>query len=111
MTEPVPKPPSHLSVEAKKWWKKLCSEYEGDLGDSASQILLETAFSAFDRWQSARKILAKEGMIVTDRHGSRVVHPAVRIERDSKATMISALRQLHLDLEPLNDRPGRPAGR
>jgi hypothetical protein len=33
------------------------------------------------------------------------------VERDSRSAMLAALRQLGIDLEPLNDAPGRPAGR
>lgn len=105
-TTATPRPPSHLSREAKSWWRRLCAEY--DLGDSAAQILLESALSAFDRWQDARKILKREGAMVRDRFGQRQTHPAVGVERDSKATMVRALKELHLDLEPLRDGPGRP---
>lgn len=109
LEEKKQQPPEHLTKAAKVLWSKLCDEY--DLADTASRILLETALSSFDEWQGARTILAKEGHIVKDRFGQRVVHPAARLARDSKATMISALRQLHLDLEPLRDLPGRPPGR
>jgi hypothetical protein len=49
-------------------------------------------------------------MTVADRFGQPKVHPAVLIERDARGQMLAALRDLHLDLEPLRDRPGRPAG-
>lgn len=103
------KPPKHLSAEAKSWWRKLCDEY--DLSDSAAQILLESALSAFDRWQGARKILAREGPIVRDRFGQRQTHPAVGVERDAEGMVIRAFKSLNLDLEPLRDGPGRPPGK
>jgi P27 family predicted phage terminase small subunit len=104
----VPKPPAHLSAEAKTLWRKLNSEF--DLNDSASQVLLESALSAFDRWQSCRKILARDGPTVKDRWGVLKIHPCVGAERDAKGTMRAALHELHLDLEPLQER-GRPPGR
>ena len=104
-----PNPPPHLSPEAKTWWTRLFEEY--DLSDAGAQLLLESALGAFDRWQEARKLLAREGPIMRDRFGQRRTHPAVAIERDSKATMARALKELHLDLEPLNARPGRPTVR
>jgi len=103
------KPPQHLTPAAKIRWRKLCAEY--DLSDSAAQLLLESALTSFDRWQGARMILAREGTVARDRFGQRQVHPAVAIERDAKDSMQRALRELHLDLEPLNDKPGRPPGR
>jgi P27 family predicted phage terminase small subunit len=104
----VPRPPKHLTSEAKTLWRKLNDEF--DLSDSASQILLESALSAFDRWQSARKILARDGPTTKDRWGVIKAHPCVGTERDAKSTMRAALHELHLDLEPLQER-GRPPGR
>ena len=104
----ISKPPAHLSREAKAWWKKLCSEFE--LGDSTAQILLESALSSFDKWQSARRVLSKEGDFIFDRFHQRRAHPALQVERDSKILMLKSFAALHLDLEPLRDFPGRPPG-
>lgn len=101
--------PSHLSKEAKAWWRKLCAEY--DLSDGAAQILLESALTEFDRAEKARKILAREGTVVKDRFKQRQAHPAVGIERDTRGMMIRVFKALNLDLEPLRDGPGRPPGR
>lgn len=101
----IPKPPEHLSVEAKKLWRQLHAEF--DLPDTASLVLLESALSAYDRWQSARKILAREGPTIKDRWGTTKCHPCVAVERDAKATMRAALHELHLDLAPL-EAVGRP---
>ena len=109
MTEKSPKPPAHLSKEGKKLWTQLNAEF--NISDSASQILLESACSALDRWHGARRILARDGPVVIDRWGMKRVHPCVGVERDAKATMRAALHELHLDLEPLNDKVGRPPGR
>lgn len=109
MEDNIPKPPVHLSQQAKKLWHKLNTEF--DLSDSVSLVLLESACSALDRWQGARRILARDGPVIMDRWGTKRVHPCVAVERDAKATMRAALHELHLDLEPLNDRAGRPPGR
>lgn len=102
------KPPAHLSPAAKSLWKRICEE--NDLPDCAGQVLLESALSARDRWEEARRLIAREGCVTCDRFGQKHAHPAVAIERDSKATMERAFRALHLDLEPLRDGPGRPPG-
>ncbi|MQA88727.1 MAG: hypothetical protein GEU90_00635 [Gemmatimonas sp.] len=104
-----PKTPSTLSREAQGWWRKLVEEYA--LDDPAGLLLLQTALEAFDRMRGAQELIQSEGATVTDRFGQPKPHPATVIERDSRAGMMAALRALNLDIEPLNDRPGRPAGR
>jgi P27 family predicted phage terminase small subunit len=107
--EIVPKPPRYLRAGGKNLWRKLHEEF--DLSDSASQVLLESACSALDRWQGAQAILARDGPVVIDRWGTKKVHPCVAVERDAKSTMRASLHELHLDLEPLEPVPGRPPGR
>lgn len=104
----LPKPPRHLSKSARELWNKLHQEF--DLSDTAASLLLESALSAWDRMEAARIILARQGLIVTDRFGQRQAHPAAAILRDSQAAFQRALRELHLDLEPLANRPGRRPG-
>jgi hypothetical protein len=58
----------------------------------------------------ARRLLDRDGLVVSDRFGQQKPHPAAAIERDSKQTLLRNLRALNLDLEPLHDRPGRPGG-
>lgn len=106
--EKVSKPPAHLSREAQRWWRKLCSEFE--LSDSTAQILLESALSSFDKWQTARKVLSKEGDFIFDRFHQRRAHPALQVERDSKILMLKSFAALHLDIEPLQNSVGRPPG-
>lgn len=105
----TPKAPAHLSKEAKAWWDSIVNEY--DIQDQAGRLILQTGLEAFDRMRLAQGLLKKEGMTTVDRFGQPKAHPATTVERDSRAAMLGALKQLNLDLEPLNDRPGRPAGR
>jgi P27 family predicted phage terminase small subunit len=104
-----PKPPKGLSSEANRWWASIRKEY--DISDPGGLLILASACEAFDRMRQAQRRLRREGLTTTDRFGQRKVHPATVIERDSRAAMLGALKQLHLDLEPLNPQPGRPAGR
>jgi P27 family predicted phage terminase small subunit len=103
----LPKAPKKLSREAKAWWGKIVSEW--DLDDPAL-LLLESALEAFDRMREAQQMIAEDGAVIEDRFGQKKAHPATLIERDSKGTLLRTLRALNLDIEPLNDRPGRPAG-
>lgn len=103
------KPPKNLSREAKNLWRKIQNEYA--ISDEAGLLILATALESFDRMRQAQAILTNEGMTTVDRFGQARAHPAATIERDSRAAMLGALKQLNLDLEPLRDGPGRPAGR
>lgn len=102
-------PPKGLSTEAKRWWKRLRTEYE--IEDDAGLLLLQTGLEAFDRMRLAQEAIARDGMTVRDRFGQPKPHPLLPAERDARAQMLAALRALNLDVEPLQDRPGRPAGR
>lgn len=102
-------PPRGLSTEAKAWWKRLASEY--GIEDDAGLLLLQTGLEAFDRMRVAQEAIREEGMTVFDRFGQRKAHPLLPAERDARAQMLAALRALNLDVEPLHDRPGRPAGK
>jgi P27 family predicted phage terminase small subunit len=103
-----PKPPKRLSTEGKAWWRKLVAEY--GIEDQAGLLLLQTALEAFDRMRDAQRVVAAEGMTTTDRFGQIKAHGLLTVERDNRAQMLSALRQLNLDIEPLRDGPGRPPG-
>ena len=104
-----PKPPGHLSRAAKVWWLKVAEEYA--ISDSGGILLLNAAAEAWDRAQSAREqISADGGPMLADRFGQQKVHPLCAVERDARAQHLAALKQLNLDVEPLRDRPGRPAG-
>ena len=104
----VAAPKKHLSAEARQLWKRIVEEWElDDLG----LLLLEGALESLDRMRQAQRLIKKEGVIVKDRFGEDRPHPAVRIERDARATMLRNIKALGLDLEPLNGAPaGRPEG-
>ncbi len=103
------KAPSHLTAEAKKIWGEILDEYSID--DAAGLRILRVALEAFDRAQAARATIDGDGMTVKDKFGQTKPHPLLPIERDSRAAFLAGLKALNLDLEPLRDRPGRPAGR
>jgi P27 family predicted phage terminase small subunit len=100
------KPPKNLSREARNLWRKIQDEYQ--ISDEAGLLILAIACEAFDRMRQAQDILSNEGMTTTDRFGQARAHPAATIERDSRAAMLGALKQMNFDLEPLRDGPGRP---
>ena len=103
------KAPNHLSKEAKEMWKSIIKEYSID--DTAGLKILRVALESYDRSQSARKAIEKDGMLYKDRFGLPKPHPLFPIERDSRAAFLAGMKALNLDIEPLRDHAGRPAGR
>lgn len=84
-------------------------EYE--ILDEAGLLILQTAFESFDTMRRAQEIIAREGMQLPDRFAQMKAHPLLTVERDARAQLLGALKQLNLDIEPLRDGPGRPGGR
>jgi len=103
-TQPAPK---GLSTAAQTWWKRLHNEF--DLTDEAAQFLLESALRSFDRMSEAAALVTKHGVVVIDKFGQLKSNPATTVERDSRAAMHAAFKQLNLDVLP-PQKPGRPAG-
>lgn len=58
----------------------------------------------------AAALIDKHGVCVADRYQQLKSNPAVAAERDSRAAMLQAFKQLNLDVLP-PQRPGRPPGR
>ncbi len=102
---PAPKP---LSAEARTWWRRLTVEY--GISDQAGLMVLQIALEAFDRLRNAQSVIAADGPTVKDRWGQTKAHPLLSVERDARGQLLSGLKQLCLDIEPLHDGPGRPAG-
>ena len=98
-----------LSPEARRWRKKLLSEY--DLDDAAAAIILQHALEAFDQMRSAQRIVDTEGITVTDRFDQIKAHPLCSVIRDCRAQVLAGIKQLGLDIEvtPFAG-PGRPPG-
>jgi P27 family predicted phage terminase small subunit len=107
--KPAPKSaPSGLSRAAIAWWKRLHHEF--DLEDEAACFLLESALRSFDRMTEAAALVEKHGIVVADKFGQLKSNPATTVERDSRAAMHAAFKQLNLDVLP-PQKPGRPPGR
>ena len=106
----TPRVPTRLSPEAKRLWRQIHAEYLID--DRHGLLLLETALECFDRMRAAQAEIAEHGVVIRDRYDQIKTNPANVVERDQKAQMLLALKQLGLNLESVPDRrPGRPPGR
>jgi phage terminase small subunit len=108
----LPVPPRHLRAAGKALWKVVVHEY--DLPPDAL-ALLTLGCEAADRCADARKVLDRKGpnggTTYMDRFKQPKLRPEVLVERDARLTVARILKQLGLDLEPIQPAPGRPAGR
>jgi phage terminase small subunit len=104
-----PAPPAGLSADAANLWRALQREY--GINDVGGLTLLQLACESFDAMRQAQALVAEHGACTLDRFGCLKGNPAATIVRDSRTAMLAAMRQLHLDIEPLRDGPGRPPGR
>ena len=100
--------PAGLSSAAVAWWNALQREF--DLGAADARFLLEAALRAHDRMQAAGKLVEQYGIACPDQNGNLRANPAVAAERDARASMLAAFKQLGLDVVPPQP-VGRPAGR
>ena len=102
------RPPFHLSDESKLIWREILKEYAID--DAAGLRILRVALESFDRSQSAREAIDRDGLTIVDKFGQIKSHPLLPIERDSRSAFLAGLKGLNLDIEPLKG-IGRPPGR
>lgn len=93
----APKPPMHLSKDARAWWSEVIRVFE--LEDHHRR-LLTLAAECWDRAVQARKILAREGITYRDRFGKPRKHPAVSVEEQARLGFAKLLRELDLEGEP-----------
>jgi len=100
--KPLLKPPGHLKAAGRRLWTDIVTQYR--IADGAGLALVTTAAEAQDRIREAQRAIRQYGALVPDRYGALQQNPACFLERDARAGMLSALRALNLDLEPLRDR-------
>jgi phage terminase small subunit len=101
------KPPRHLKAAGRELWSDIVRQYH--ISDGAGLALVGQAAECLDTIRAAQAEVRERGMLVLDRYQVPKQNPAIAVERDARAGMISALRALHLDVEPLRDR-GRAPG-
>ncbi len=97
-----PRPPQHLSPEMQQFWREVNAEYELE---TDARLTLRAACEAWDRAQSARTLIAAEGLTVD---GKR--HRACDIESNAYGLFLRAMRALGLDIVapgPIGRPPGR----
>jgi P27 family predicted phage terminase small subunit len=98
----APRAPLHLSKKTREWWQRIVESYEFQ---DFELRLLTAAGEAWDRKESARQVIEKEGLTYLDRFGQPATRPEVAVERDSRLAFFRCMRQLALSEEPPDDRP------
>jgi hypothetical protein len=99
--------PKELDSPGRALWKALQTEY--DVDDAGGQALLLAACRAEDDIQRMRQTVAREGDVL--KSDPSKPHPLLAAIRGSEQVRRQSISSLHLDLNPLENRPGRPSGR
>lgn len=94
----APKPPGHLSPEAKCIWRDVAACWH--LAPDGRE-LLRTALESWDTYQQARAVLQDEGPTVRNPDSGNVRrHPAHSVAKDALKSFRLCLKDI--GLEPLN---------
>jgi P27 family predicted phage terminase small subunit len=100
------KAPRHLRKSTRAWFESVVTEWRLE---SHHVHLLQLAAESWDRCQQAREVIAREGLTTPTREGGHKLHPAVRVESDSRIAFARLLRELDLDLDPPAEAKRAPA--
>jgi hypothetical protein len=84
--------PAGLGKAGQAVWRAVTGDY--DLTDPELRVL-EQASIAADRAAEARVAIERDGAYVDGRYGPRQ-HPAIAVERDSRAALLRALKDLNV---------------
>src|SRR5262245_61418996 len=97
----LPAAPAGYTPAAKRLWTDVVSSWQID---PAALTILAVGCEELMRKDAARAIVDREGMALSDRFGQSRAHPMLAVERDARAGLLRALKQLGLDLEPIHGR-------
>ena len=100
MTNRAMEPPEHLSADSKKWWRSIVTDF---YLEAHHVRLLQGCCESWDRAETARRRVAKEGVFVEDRFGKPKAHPGVDVERKARDQFRFLLRELGLDVSAPGD--------
>ena len=101
------RPPKSLGPAGRALFSALQKEYS--ITDVGGLTLLRMIAECRDTAVAAMAAIAKDGLYVVDRYKTPRANPACTILRDARNGELQALKQLHLDVEPVKG-IGRPGG-
>jgi len=88
--------PKHLEDQERKLWKRIITQYQ--IRDSAGLKILPAGLEAHQRARQAREQIDREKMTFKDRFGQMRPHALLTVERDSRASFLSAIKLLNLEI-------------
>ena len=99
----------HIRKESRRIVRQLAAAYEID--DEGGRLLLFNYADADSQERDCFDIVNREGLQCLDRFSMLKPHSLLQVIKDCRNLKLAILKSLNLDLEPLHDRPGRPAGK
>lgn len=106
-----PAPPAHLSICSRKLWADVVEPND----DPRRLAFIQCALEARDRADQARALIDREGLtITTARSGVAHVHPATRVEKESRQQFVAIWAKLGFDCnryrppDPIKPEPSSP---
>src|SRR5262249_16312789 len=104
-----PRAPQGLGKAGRRLWRAISAEYR--IEDAGGLSHLESLFPTPDKLIPFRSNISTDADPILDRFQQRRSHPLLSELRGYETIKRQLLNSLHLDLEPLNDRVGRPGGK
>ena len=105
MRSTAPTAPTDLQTDGRAMWNSTVAEYSLE---AHHLLVLHAACVQLDRAAEARMILAAEGLFLQGRGGKMISHPAIAVELAATRMFRSLLRELGLDISPVDDGYSRP---
>ncbi len=89
--------PKHLKPETRAWFRSVVKTWRME---SPHLRLLQRACEAWDRGETARELIDREGPLVKSARGGARLNPAIKVEDMSRRAFAHLLRQLDLEEGP-----------
>jgi phage terminase small subunit len=93
----LPAPPPHLQPATQAWWIEVVATFAIQ---SHEYRTLEVAAVSWDVAETARAVVAAQGLSYTDSKGMIRSRPEVAIARDARVAFLRAMRELELGAVP-----------
>ena len=98
-----PRPPAHLGALERDMWTNILRDY--GISDRPGLALLTQALESHQLARECRETIDRDGLMPGGKP-----HALLVTLRDARKAFGVFVKQLNFDMEPLNDRPGRPTG-